>query len=211
MGVTTIRTVSQKEMLRSVAARHAEGLGWVPADELLGHGRAYDRARTVAALVEAGWLERTSDGAVYAYRATPAGIAWVARDGQRDSLGRRRGGMRSVVPAEKIDRARQLLSERSQGKPKYRMQEVADLVGLSRHTLSMHLYPGRHKRRLELRRARHKKEEMMSIDHTGCIPTETAGFPRAHTHEGQKGTWLFPSEATREDLETAESSEKKES
>ena len=157
--MTTIRTVSQKEMLRSVAARHAQGLGWVPADDLIGHGRPYDRARTAAALVEAGMLERTSDDAVYAYRATPAGIAWVARDGQRDSLGRRRGGARSVVPPEVLARARQLLAEPGEGGRKRKMQEVADLLGLSRYTLSMQLYPNRHKRRLNQRRANYGKKE----------------------------------------------------
>jgi len=43
------------------------------------------------------------------------------------------------------------------------------------------------------------------FDHTTCIPTDT-GFTRSHTHEGQRGTWLFASEATPEDVAKAASS-----
>jgi hypothetical protein len=159
--MTVIRTKGQKAMLRAVAARHAQGLGWVPADELLGHGRVYDRARTATALVDAGWLERTSDGSVHAYRATPAGIDWVARDQLRDSLGRRRGGMRSAVPPEVVMRARRLLVERGEGGVgmKYNLQQVADIVGVNRNTLSMQLYPDLRKRRQARRRANYNKKE----------------------------------------------------
>jgi hypothetical protein len=43
------------------------------------------------------------------------------------------------------------------------------------------------------------------FDHSTCIPTDT-GFTRCHTHEGQKGTWLFDSEATPEDRARAAAS-----
>lgn len=43
------------------------------------------------------------------------------------------------------------------------------------------------------------------MNHDDCVPTETA-FTRAHTHEGQKGSWLFPGEATQRDLNKARAS-----
>lgn len=156
--MTTIRSTDQKAaMLRSIAARREQGHEWVAADDLVGEGRSYDRARTVAALVHAGMLEQAVDGAVCAYRLTAAGAEWVVRDQDRDSLGRRRGGPRSGIPPEVIARAKQLLAERnSDGRRTYRMGEVADLVGISRHTLSLYLNPHRRRRRLEQRRANYK-------------------------------------------------------
>jgi DNA-binding PadR family transcriptional regulator len=156
-NMTTLRTTSQKAMLRDVVERHHEGYEYVWADYLLGHGRTYDRARTAASLVNAGLLEcadreRRSGSPMRAYRATPAGLDWVARDRQRDSLGRRRGGPRTAIPPEVITRARQLLAGRT-------IREVADMVGLHPSTLYMQLYPERHARHLEQRRANRKKEK----------------------------------------------------
>lgn len=135
-------------MLREVIALHRLGREWVAADDL-GSGRPYDRARTVAALVEAGMLEQAAGGSVYVYRATPAGAEWVRKDQERDSLGRRRGG--PPIDPEIAARVQRLTAMGCT------IGEVAARVGLSRHTVSMYLYPERRKRRLQQRRASYKK------------------------------------------------------
>jgi hypothetical protein len=151
----SIRTEAQKRMLRAVIAGRERGREYMTLAEI---GGSPYIARTASALVRAGYLEQAPGGSQMVYRATSAAVEWFARDSERDSLGRRRGGPRPRVPPEVVDRARQLLGEKTeQGKFRYNLQEVADQLNLNRHTLAMYLFPYRRKRRSAKRRENYKR------------------------------------------------------